>query len=136
MNMVVTNQDNGSAPLFDNVYKPVTYVVSAAAVAAGVLQSGLVLALNTSTGNAEDYVSGGPNGTGVQSMVVANDITLPAGTVATDELSISPIVGGQVRLERLYTAAADTIDEVFQLGLRDYGITAISVDDVSKLDNQ
>lgn len=136
MTMVVTNYDLGGVALFDTTHQPNTLVLSAAVIAVGYVTAGLILARNTVTGKMEDYVIGGPNGTGTPTAVVGAQVELPAGALAGDEIQVNPIIGGKIRREKLLTSAADVISNVIVDALRDYGIVALNVTDVSKLDNQ
>ena len=95
MNMTVQNNDLGSVDLFDTQYASQTYVISAAAVAAGKVAEGLILARNTLTGKLEDYVSGGANGTGIPVAVIGRDVDI-TGKVATDEIQIDVIIKGTI----------------------------------------
>ena len=136
-NLEIQNNDLGSVDLFDTKYEPNTLLLSAAIITATKISEGLILARNTVSGNLEEFVIGGPNGTGTPLGVVGRDEDLPAAPVAgTTEVQISPIISGQVRRERLLTSAADPITDVIVDQLRDYTIIATRVNDVSKLDNQ
>lgn len=136
MSLTIQNNTRSVASLFGTEFVPAALILSAAVITAGKVSRGLILAYNTSTNKTNDFVIGGANGTGTPVAVVNDDIALPAGALAGDELDIMVIASGTVRRDVLMTSAGGTATDAICVQLRDTGIVAQYCDDVSVLDNQ
>jgi hypothetical protein len=131
-NLTYTDNDLGNVVLSDPVYKDDVY----AAAGAGTLAEGTILARDSVSKKLVDFVVGGAtNENGIPKVVVNRDIVI----AGAGDVSLRPIIGGKVRKERLVIVAdgdASNVDAVVVDQLRDYGIEALSVTDVSVLDNR
>ena len=130
-NLVTTIVDQGSVLLKDGQYeqdKALTFAGAATVLA------GTILAVTTATGKYTPFVIGGAGGAEIPKAVLVSDVTAEG---AGDEV-IFPLVAGSVRAERLIVAADgddSNITKAILDQLRDYSIVALSVDDISVLDN-
>lgn len=131
-NIEITNVDLGSVELKDNEYAKGELTFAGA----GTVVAGTILARDSVSLKYVPYVKGGvTNENGIPKAVLQNDVTAEG----AGDLSIKPIVSGEVRLERLIIDVdgdGSNIDAAVVDELRDYSIVALSVRDISKLDNQ
>jgi hypothetical protein len=83
-------------------------------------------------GDVVIYAVDGAGGAQVPSMVLTYEV---AATGAEDQAQRA-MIGGQVRREKLVIDAGGTVTDSIVDGLRDFGIVALSVDELNILDNQ
>lgn len=126
---IITNITPDYLELNDVVKKAVTLTVGGAVE----YPKGMLLARDSSTGNAVPYVSGGStNDNGTPRMVLAEAVSASgAGDVAT-----SAIIGGELYYRGLSTAADGTITELELGSLQDNNIAVRRADDQTVYDNQ
>lgn len=131
-NLTIANVDTGSVVLDNASYENDTFT----AAGAGTTPAGTILARATSSAKLIPYVKGGStDGDGIPVAVLSYDVE----ATAAGDVSIRPLVGGEVRKQRLIIAAdgdASNVDKVVEDLLRDYSIIAISVDELTQYDNQ
>jgi hypothetical protein len=131
-NFEIQNNDLGSVDLFGTEYESDIYDSTIAG--AGTLAAGTILARDSVSGKLRDFVvGGGTNENGIPKVVVGNHEIVHDGS---GDVSLRVIVSGEVRRDKIVTAAADTITDAIVDQLRDYSIVARRNTDVSKLDNQ
>lgn len=98
--------------------------------------AGTILARDSTTGKLVPYVKGGStNENGIPKAVLTYEVTKGE----AGDKAVRVLVAGTVKKQRLVIDAdADdsNVDDVVLDELRDYGIAAIDVEQLSKLDNQ
>lgn len=131
-NITTTSYDVADLELFD-VKKDVKTITWAAT---GDVAKGTLLALDTSTDKYILFVQGGTtNGNGVASAVLPYDVTVSA----TGDEDHDVIIGGELNSNKLIIAADgdnSNMTEAEIASLRDYGIIAKDVEDLSVYDNE
>jgi len=131
-NLVITNVDTGNVILESGDFEDGALVFAGA----GTVLEGTILARDSVSFKFVPYVIGGVvNENGIPKAVISYDVVAEgAGDIQT-----RPMVSGRVREERLIVDAdgdGSNITPAILDQLRDYKITAVSVDDLSQLDNQ
>ena len=132
MSMTVTNVDNQDVAMGGEVMRD--DVVAFAAT--DTFAAGTILARDSVSGKLVLFVSGGStNENGIPKAVLTYEIS----RTGTGDVNARVLVGGHVRKERLIIDADgddSNVDSVVIDQLRDYGIHAISVQQLAQLDNQ
>ena len=132
MALTITNVDLGSVILKNAQHRDDVITFAGADTFA----EGTILARDSVSGKMVLFVKGGAtNENGIPKAVLTYDITLAAGGDSPARVMVS----GEVRKERLIIDADgdDTnVDAAVIDQLRDYGIVAVNVSDLSVLDNQ
>lgn len=131
-NLTITNNELNSVVLFEDEYKDGLLTFAGA----GTVLEGTILALDSSTLKYIPFVKGGStNDNGIPKAVVTYDVV----AAGAGDVAIRLLIGGQVRKDRLVIHADgddSNVDEKVIEQLRDYGIVAKSVQQLSILDNQ
>lgn len=131
-NLVITNVDTGNVILANARFEdgPLTFA------GAGTVKSGTILARDSATNKFVPFVVGGAtNGNGIPKAVLTYDVT----ATGAGDITIRAAVEGHFRKERLVIAADgnDTnVTAAVRDQLRDYGLVAFNVKELSQLDNQ
>ena len=131
-NLVIENVDQGTVILADAIHDDGLLTFAGATTSV----EGTILARDSVSLKFVPYVIGGvTNENGIPKAVLTYDVTAAG---AGDE-AIRAMVGGRVVQERLVVAAdgdASNITDAILDQLRDYGVVAESVTELSILDNQ
>jgi len=131
-NSVIENVDLGNVILQDASFRDELLTFAGAAT----VLEGTILARDSVSGKLVPFVKGGiTNENGIPKAILTYDVTAAG---AGDE-AIRAGVEGRFRKERLIINAdgdGTNVDAVVLDQLRDYGLTAIDVQDLSVLDNQ
>lgn len=128
-NMTVTTSDLGSVVLRDCEFRDNTLALGAETVLEGTL-----LARNGTNGKLVPYATGGADGAGTPIAVITYEVSRET----AGDLAIRACVKGSVRKQRLVIHADgddSNINESVLDALRDYGIVAVDVQDLSALEN-
>lgn len=131
-NIRVENVDIGSVVLEGAVFR------DEALTFAGIdtLVDGTILARDSVSLKLVPFVKGGvTNGNGIPKAILTYDVT----STGAGDVRIRAAVEGRFRKERLIIDADGTganVDNAVLDGLRDYGLTAVDVDELNILDNQ
>ncbi len=132
MSLVIENVDQGTVVLADAIHDDGLLTFAGATTSV----EGTILARDSVSLKFVPYVIGGvTNENGIPKAVVTYDV-VAAG--AGDE-AIRAMVSGNVRAERLVVDAdgdASNITDAILDQLRDYGVVALSVNELNILDNQ
>ena len=129
-NLIITNIDNGSVIITGQADRKDVFTAPASVVLAGT-----ILARLTATDKLVVFVKGGAGGAEIPKSVLTYEVDGGAG----GDVSINSFVDGKVQVERLVIAVdgdASNIDAVVIDQLQDYNIIALSVSQLSILDNQ
>lgn len=132
MSMTVTNIDLGGVTI--NTVNAETLVL--AVTAPETLVEGLIIARNTTTGNAGFYARGGADGLDVARYVLLAETEVTAADVTATTKSIRVMQVGKVRQDKLVIKVAAAIDWREIDGLKDNSISVVNTTDFSVLDNQ
>lgn len=127
---IITNIDNGSVIIEGQADRFDTYTSPA-----GITLAGTILARLTATLKLVPFVKGGAAGAEIPVAVLTYETNSPGG----GDIEITSFVSGKVQVERLVIRAdgdASNIDAAVIDQLQDYGIVALSVSQLSILDNQ
>jgi len=131
----ITNVDLGSVVL-DGA--PASFQKDKLLTLAGAdeIAAGTILAVDSVSLKFVLFVKGGStNENGIPKAVLTYD----ASSTGAGDIRVEPLVAGRVKLERLIIDAdgdASNIDQAVIDQLRDYGIVALSVQQLAQLDNQ
>jgi len=128
---IITNVDTGTVVIKDNEFRDDVVTFTGAATYA----AGTILARLTATDKLVAFVKGGAGGAEVPKAVLIEDLT----ATGAGDLPARPCVAGNVEKGRLIILADgddSNIDAVVLAQLRDYGIVALDVAELSALDNQ
>lgn len=132
MSMTITNIDLGSFMVESWNQSVVTLAVTIAET----LPEGLIIARNTTSGNAGLYATDGATGLDNPAYILTSDVVVTAADVTAGTKSVRVLQGGKVRLDKISTYAEDTIDFVQIDGLKSNSILVLDNTDLSVLDNQ
>jgi len=132
-NIVITNVDNGSVVLERGQTQ---HDATFTAAGAGTLLAGTILAVDSVSSKYVVFEKGGTtNENGIPKAVITYDVV----AAGAGDLTVDVQVSGKFRLERMVIDAdgdSSNIDQAVKDQLRDYGLIAVPVRDLSALDNQ
>jgi len=128
MNMRVTTVDLGSVQLGNNQFQDELLTFAGE----NTFVEGTILARDSVSGKLVPFVPGGnTNENGIPKAVLAVETT----RATAGDVPIRPIISGDVVAERLVIDNGDPMTAAIKDQLRSYGIVALSVADLSVLDN-
>lgn len=128
--ITIDNVDFGSVELFDVTYSdPEVYTPSASNA---VDPAGLILARVTASSKLVPYVVAGSGGTEIPVAILGSDVNADA---TPNDVNLTVIVSGQVRLPKLTILAGGTVDKIEIDKLQQVGILAKSTTQLNQFDN-
>lgn len=131
-NIEITNNDLNSAIYSDIKFRDDSLTFAAA----GTVLAGTILARDSGTGKLIPFVKGGVTAeNGIPKAILTYAVT----ATASGDVAVRAAVSGNFRKEKLVIDAdgnASNIDSVVIDQLRDYGLVALDVQNLSVLDNQ
>ncbi len=131
-NIQITNVDRGAVVIEDGKYRDDTLTLAGA----DTLAPGTILARDNTTGKLVLFVKGGvTNENGIPKAVLTYEVV----TSGAGDVSVRACVGGLVNKKRLVIDADgddSNVDAAVLDQLRDYGISAVDVEQLAELDNQ
>jgi len=130
-NPEIANNNTGNVILSEARSRDETFTAAGGAD----IVEGTILARLTASGKIQVYVQGGAGGLEIPIGVLTYTIPDPG----AGDIPIRMMVSGEVRKERLVIDVAGgggTVGNVEIDGLRDFGITALDVDELNIPDNQ